>query len=142
MNMDPIKNRIEEEARRRASAQLDSFSIAPMLDQFGLDPDTEITIRGQITRTRTFNVVELELSQLDGAIRQALLDVLSKEIAQQLADEFAKKTESLDLTSFEVTKKDNPLEVNPPSEVKPALKKMTLNVKTMTLDEHRNLKPA
>jgi hypothetical protein len=100
MKMTKIENRITEEAKNRASQILEGFSITASLDQFGLDPETSITITGPWKQQRQNNSVDLRLDQLDEAFRKAIFDALTRSIEDRLAAEFATQAQSIDLSTL------------------------------------------
>jgi hypothetical protein len=91
MNMTPLEERIMEEARKRASKQLEGFSILPLLEPFGLSLDTTLNVDGPWSNRHISNSVNLTIEQLNESLSKAKDE--AREIAKELVErlkEFAR----------------------------------------------------
>jgi hypothetical protein len=92
---------------------LEGFSVPPLLE-----PGTEITIQGA-SNNYGGNFAKLTLKQHDEAFRKAILNALTERIASLLAEQFAEKTSTIDLTGFEISNQRPKEESDPEEEPKP-----------------------
>ena len=100
MKLESIENRILEEARKRANIALDGFSILPLFEPYSLDLKEKLSLQGVNTdRGSSFggNRLEATLPELDAALRKALFDKVTAQIADRLSEQFARKAEAITL---------------------------------------------
>ena len=85
---------------KRANIALDGFSILPLFEPYSLDLKEKLSLQGVNTdRGSSFggNRLEATLPELDAALRKALFDKVTAQIADRLSEQFARKAEAITL---------------------------------------------